>query len=580
MTTHPATDQATSTGAAQAVEVVHHVPSGQVPAVINRSSAIEQAADAAIATPGAPGRDEIVALAMTARILSMSGAAPAAVRNNPYVAFHMALMGRDYGMSPTAALQLIDPIGTGDKVRLSLSPQGRVGHIERQRLGRVIVVERENDHAIAMAVGPGGVDRECIKAMNETQRHHLPFEHVAGCSCDVLGYSGFSWEEARMAGLVAPDCQPGAHTPKCSNRNSSPWDRCSQGYVTYPQRMMGWRASGYSSDDHFPGASFGVYSPEELGALVDEDGRAVDLDPAHTVLPEGYEPTPKAPPRPAGDEVIAELRARIGSLPPDREALMADWKDRQVPALNILPAASVALARALITKAEDAAKAAGWDLAAARADYDSNVAAMQTPAAAPTVPAEAAPPPAQPPAAPVEATTPVATDTTAEDDQEAAARAAAHQVAERQAHPAQAAPPAGMGDAAARLTAHFDGLLHPAPETPAAQAPQEQEPDPFDPIVAPIPAAATQAATGPSNITPSGGTGQPAPDLVAMFEAGDFQGISDTLRTLPGPQLAEVMLAHGFNPVDPNAAAPTLDTARKVVGLFYARKMRERNDAQ
>src|SRR5688572_9488706 len=58
--------------------------------------------------PGVPSHDEFVTLAMTARILAMSGAAPELVRDNPYVAFHVAMVGRDLGISPSASLSLID----------------------------------------------------------------------------------------------------------------------------------------------------------------------------------------------------------------------------------------------------------------------------------------------------------------------------------------------------------------------------------------------------------------------------------------------------------------------------------------
>ena len=50
--------------------------------------------------PGVPGRDEFLALALQARMLSMSGAAPKAVRSNPYVVLHVAMVGTRPGCSP------------------------------------------------------------------------------------------------------------------------------------------------------------------------------------------------------------------------------------------------------------------------------------------------------------------------------------------------------------------------------------------------------------------------------------------------------------------------------------------------
>jgi hypothetical protein len=285
------------------------------------TAAINAAVTEAATLPGVPGRDEFMALAMQARILSMSGAAPKAVRGNPYVAFHVAMVGRDLGISPSAALELIDIIEGGGQYRLSLSPQLLNGQIRRLGLGSIVPLVQRVDYCLAVALAPHGhADVRCGPTWPD---------HIEDCRCHgILGSTEFSWEEAQMAGLAMRDCKPGEHTVKCLNRNTSSWEKCNQGYVTYPKRMMWWRAGGYCADDWFPEAGLGLYSPEELGAVVDVDGRPID--PTSVELPEGYQPKAPEPVAMADDRTVAELRHVINALPPDgRQALVAKWTDGQ-----------------------------------------------------------------------------------------------------------------------------------------------------------------------------------------------------------------------------------------------------------
>lgn len=267
-------------------ELVPHQPEPEPSA---RMAAIDRAADQAL-MPGAPGRDELFALAQAARILSLSGAAPPAIRNNPYIAFHIAMVGRDMGLSPSAAIQLIDVIGYdskkpdgGDNMQISLSPQLLNGQIRRLGLGSICKIVEKPDHGVAAALIPSGVyDIRC--------RPIYP-DHVDGCRCNgVLGVTEFSWEDAQVAELVDARCTPSQHHTgdKYEDSGKPKRCRCRGGYRTYPRRMMWWRAAGYCADDYFPEAGMGFYSPEELGATVDADGRA--LDPSSVDLPDGYAP--------------------------------------------------------------------------------------------------------------------------------------------------------------------------------------------------------------------------------------------------------------------------------------------------
>jgi hypothetical protein len=314
-------------------------------------SAIEAAADAALSMPGVPGRDEFLQLAVTSRMLSMSGAAPKLIRGNPHLAFHVALVGRDLGISPSAALELIDVLDIpGQGPRLSLSPQLMNGQLRRLGLGSVKPLKRTMHEAIAGAYDPEGV---------------------------LMGESEFTWEDAVIAGLADKRCQPNAHwTPNSGNGKCD----CRQGYRAWPKRMLWWRAAGFCADDYFPEAGLGLYSPEALGAMVDEHGRPVD--PATVSLPDGYDPggngaTKGLPPgdeRADGAELWA-LQARAHALPDAHKRELRQRRE-QTPALRTdagvipfwqLPDRGLRIAKSLVAGLESRAEREvdGWDRAEA-----------------------------------------------------------------------------------------------------------------------------------------------------------------------------------------------------------------------
>jgi hypothetical protein len=300
---------------------------------VGRDSALVAAAEAALAAPDAIDHSEFWALAAQARILCMSGAAPPAVRRDPHLALHLALVGRDLGISASASLELIDIIETrrgSGEYRLSLSPQLMNGQLRRLGIGCILPAERTNTRCVAVAFGPGGPDRRCTRTG--------VVAHVDDCACDVLGTSEFTWEDARIAELVGPNCQPGQHVKdQTRSSNGRTWKvcGCNQGYVTYPKRMLWWRASGFAGDDYFPEAGLGLYSPEALGSSVDEHGRPIDVESVE--LPPGYEPaavgagsSPSSAPaeRMADPDELWELQARLHALPEGhKDDLKAKWVD-------------------------------------------------------------------------------------------------------------------------------------------------------------------------------------------------------------------------------------------------------------
>lgn len=329
------------------VELVDRAaPSTDLVHTTETASAIEAAAAAALLMPGVPGQAEFLTLAMTAKMLSMSGAAPKLVKGDPHLAFHIALVGRDLGISPSAALELIDVLDTAQGPRLSLSPQLMNGQLRRLGLGSIRPIKRTMYEAIAGAYDPEGL---------------------------LLGESEFTWEDAVIAGLADKRCEPNAHwTPNSGQGKCS----CRPGYRSWPKRMLWWRAAGFAGDDYFPEAGLGLYSPEALGAVVDEHGRPID--PTTVTLPDGYDPggngatkgLPPADDRADGEE-LWRLQARIQALPTVQKATLAQqWKNQErlqagqgkvIPA-HQLPENALRLVKSLVSGLEGQAErtADGW----------------------------------------------------------------------------------------------------------------------------------------------------------------------------------------------------------------------------
>lgn len=390
-------------GAPVVPEVVEQPePASQLPALRDeRYTALERAAEAAL-LPGVPGRDEFLTLAMTARILSLSAGAPKPVRDNPHLALHMAMIGRDLGISPSASLQLIDVIGFKDwantweqayaDVQLSVSPELLNSQIKRMGLGSIVKGASTDTSCVAIALAPGGhIDTRCARIWPD----HVADDARGGpCTCtmaDVLGEVEFTWADAIQAQLVYSGCTgPQAHTEVCMKGGKDTGKlRCHQGYRTYPKRMMWWRAAAWCQSDYFPEAGVGLYTPEELGAMVDEEGRAID--PASVQVPEGYEPKPPPPPPPSedlladapdDDQLAADrrdLRARLDAiavLPEAKAALSELWQQRndddtpKTPPFPYLRRRHLTRAKAITKQVEDRIKRGDWgdDAKAAWAD--------------------------------------------------------------------------------------------------------------------------------------------------------------------------------------------------------------------
>jgi hypothetical protein len=318
------------------VEVmVDQLPAGQMERIVHPSVA-EQ-------LPGNPAGDEFYGLAQVARMLSMSTLAPRELRGQPETAFHLALVARDFGISLSSALAEIYII----EGKPSPSPQLCMAQVERLGLGCIKPGAVTRESATALAFGPGAT---------------APFNEE---NPQFLGSFTFTWEDAQDAELVNPGCRPGVHCDECkrgqhSDQRAQRAKACKENYRHYARNMLFWRAVGFLVDMQFPGARGGLYSPDELGAVTDAQGRYVDVKSVD--LPEGYDKPPTPPPSPADPAVIADLVRRAKALPEgNRDVLRGELATTEgYTTLDKIPQKLVAIVTGRIARQEAVAKAAGW----------------------------------------------------------------------------------------------------------------------------------------------------------------------------------------------------------------------------
>lgn len=342
--------QGDSPASGTVVEIVDRPPSQAVATQSASDAAIDAAARAALAEPGIPGRDEVLSLALQARMFSGSDLAPESVRGKPYNAWLILMTGRALGLDPTAALRKVYVVDG----QPTLAPQLTAALVRRQGLGRIQPHPDNSDEwAAAIPLGPDG--RE-------------------------LGpMTVFTWDDAQTAGLVDPTCRPDAHNLrertiffKGGGSKKVIDCMCKNNWKSYPRRMLWWRAVGYCADDYFPEVSMGLYSPDELGAVTDEDGQPID--PTTIDVPAGYEDTkqvgggnsgadPAADPS-ADPAALWALRERIAALPQEHRATLSQrWSENprlKGHRVGDLPENLLRMATAIVTGFEGEAKKQGW----------------------------------------------------------------------------------------------------------------------------------------------------------------------------------------------------------------------------
>lgn len=279
-----------------------------VPALVEEEVTLEAA------LPMIPGADEFRSMAMQAKIFATSGLVPDALRNKPADTLLVLMTGRDLGIAPTAALRKCYVVDG----QVTIAPALKLALVKIKGLGSIRPAPGNNDQsATAVAFDLAG---------NEIARYTVTWEEMARV------------EYAKGKLLV---------------------DK--QNWRNYPARMLWWRAAGYLVDDVFPEVAFGIYTPDEVGALTDEDGHAIDV--MEVPVPEGYERGGRAAPVTFVSEAEAEeMKLRANGLPGEaRKVLKGMLTERGVAGFPYqLATSKQALVLGIIVALEKRAATGEW----------------------------------------------------------------------------------------------------------------------------------------------------------------------------------------------------------------------------
>lgn len=275
--------------------------------------------------PIIPQHAEMQGLAAMAVTLAAAEAVPAALRNKPNDVFQILLTARDLGIAVTTGIRELHVIDG----KVTVSPKLKLAMVNER--GRVE----------GWAVWPDPAN-DAVRAVWHATRRDRP---------GVAFSYEFTMAEAKNAGT-------GKGTGKLAEKDN---------WKNYPKRMLSWRALGYLLDDTFPEVGTGLYSPDEMGAMTDEEGHVIDVASTEalpgTKAPRGHGPQPPA----EGDQLwseidLAEFEAlhlrvqRLVATAPDAAAELSRlWRDsaNPLPPIAELSKRQSIRAKALVTGIEN-----------------------------------------------------------------------------------------------------------------------------------------------------------------------------------------------------------------------------------
>lgn len=261
-----------------------------------------------------PAEQEMRTLAAMANAMAVARVGvPKALWDKPNDVFAVFLTARDLGMALTTALREFHVI----EGKVTLSPKIR------------LAATREIGRSRGWKIWPDP-DNDREGAVWWAQRAEYP---------GLTFSSEYTWADAQEAELVSWDCTPTEHTAACrakpewvkgsdgKSRLTSKPGICKDNWRKYPARMLSWRAVGYLLDDQFGEVGQGLYSPDELGAITDEEGSPI-IDVSEVKAPEGM--GRKAAPAAPGVAVASQeardvMAARIAALPEGGRQALREW---------------------------------------------------------------------------------------------------------------------------------------------------------------------------------------------------------------------------------------------------------------
>jgi hypothetical protein len=298
-----------------------------------------------------PLPNEIEAIAQLAVTVAGSKTAPRALQGNVNDSFMVLLTSRDLRISLTTGLRELHVIDG----KVTISPKLKDALVKNQGHGRVFPHQ-------APRPDPADPEREilcpCGSRAGSNDTESATWHAIRHDDPTILHTSTFTSEDA---------ARPEGKNALLGKDN----------WKNYPQRMLSARARGYLVDDVFPEVGTGLYSPDEIGAVTDEDGVPVIDVVGHaapiagTSAPRGHNAPPPPPEPPASAEIIAEIKARTDALktvPEGRKVLVDLWtKPRSdddptpnLPRYDQLMAKHVNKAHALLDMIEKRARAGEW----------------------------------------------------------------------------------------------------------------------------------------------------------------------------------------------------------------------------
>lgn len=300
-------------------------------------------------TPLVPGHDipiipaagELRDLAAMAVTLAGALAVPKPLQGRPNDVFQVLLSARDLGVAVTTAMREFHVIDG----RVTLSPKVKLA----------MVNERGGREGWAVWPDPSNDAERATWYATRRDRPGIEFR------------SGFSWEMAKGAGMVSGPCFPRDHA-------AGQTCKCKANWKMYPERMVSWRALGYLLDDVFPEVATGIYSPDELGGMTDEQGNFIDVASTEplpgTSAPRGHNQPPPPLLIDSDADAHAELVRRLDAIKAagdePRDALKLLWQERddndvpRLPPIAQLPARQHSRAKALVASIEQRISKGEW----------------------------------------------------------------------------------------------------------------------------------------------------------------------------------------------------------------------------
>ena len=282
-----------------------------------------------------PGRDEFLSLAAQAKVYAGSNLVPEALRDKPEDVFLLLASARDLGLAPTIALRKMYVVDS----QVTIAPALKMALVRMKGAGRIWKPRPALPDGTFPDPDPP-VENTSERAIVYGQRTGEDYVERVEITMDQMREVRYGYQRKYV--LVEKD-----------------------NWKNYPWRMLWWRAVTQLIDDLWPEIGFGLYTPDEIGAMTDEEGVPIDVRSASA--PDGFrQAATYAPPDPnavsPGEEPapdMEEIQARIDALPPEAQAeLKVRWKEkvtfsdgRPIP-VRLLTRRSSGIAKALISGIE------------------------------------------------------------------------------------------------------------------------------------------------------------------------------------------------------------------------------------